>query len=54
LLGIIPPVQGSVPEKLTKKAAVVSDYAQLPQEIYVRDLLILLGDTRNAFVKKII
>ncbi len=43
LLGIIPPIKGSIPQYVTEHIAIVSDYVHLPEEITVSDILCLLG-----------
>lgn len=51
LLGMIEPVHGNVPKELSLYGAVVSDYVHLPEEVKVNDIMSLLGQNRNNYVK---
>lgn len=52
LMGIIPPLNGSVPISMSKKMAVISDYIHIPEEVKVLDILKLLGDEKVEHTKQ--
>ena len=49
LLGIVLPLRGQVPGELIERAAVVSDYVNIPGEVTVQDLFNLLGKEKTGF-----
>lgn len=51
LLGIIPPLTGSVPSVIREQTSIVSDYVQIPKEVKVRDILDLLGPKKVEYGK---
>lgn len=52
LLGIIPPVRGSIENNILNDIAIVSDYVHIPEEVKVKDVFILLGEEKVANTKE--
>ena len=50
LAGIIKPMKGSVPNELIEKNFMVSDYISLPDEVKVKDIMLLLGYENCQYV----
>ena len=51
LAGIIKPMKGIVPNELLEKNFMVSDYIALPEEVRVKDIMLLLGDENCRYVQ---
>lgn len=62
IMGLIPPLRGTVPESLISRCAIVSDYVHMPEENKVKDVQVrpTMKDTmrsymllsRSSFIKK--
>lgn len=52
LLGMIEPIHGCVPEEIGLYGAIISDYVHIPDEVKVDEVLFLLGEERNDYVKR--
>lgn len=51
LAGIIKPMKGIVPNEILEKNFMVSDYIALPEEVRVKDIMLLLGDENCRYVQ---
>lgn len=52
LLSMIEPIHGHVPDTLALNGAIVSDYVHIPEDINVSDVISLLGEESNDYVKE--
>ncbi len=52
LMGIIPPISGSISRSISDKMAIVSDYIHIPEEVTVADILNLLGTEKVVETKE--
>lgn len=52
LMGITPPISGSIPSTISEKMAIVSDYIHIPEEVTVADILKLIGVKRIEETKE--
>lgn len=51
LLGIINPLNGTVPKSVQTNIGVVSDYVHLPDEVKIKNIIDLLGEKRASFAQ---
>lgn len=47
IMGLIPPLRGTVPESLISRCAIVSDYVHMPEDNKVKDVLSLCTNRAN-------
>lgn len=52
LMGMIDPLKGTVPSEIQSNIAVVSDYVHLPNEVRIRNILRLLGESRTLAARQ--
>lgn len=52
LLGIIPPIDGTIPSEISEQTSIISDYIQIPGEVSVQDILELLGEEKVRYGQK--